>query len=285
MDKKILLAGLHNTGKTTYIAALSYMLSNFDESFPFRLGSLENGEDEYLSIIANAWMRLEPVPRTNHTKLQGESVSINVINNSDGEKFSLQIPDFSGETFRRQFENREWDQEFEETVRGLSGMMLFINPTDVNNRPKLLIARNEAEQALGIFNTNHGVEFKPYSTEDTCNQVKLADCLQFITQYASTRFPIKLAVVVSMWDQVQTLGEESSPTDWIKYQTPLLYQYLSCNSEYFCTKFFGISSQGGDYEEREKIVELDSMKRVLVVDDFSASNDITQPIVWITNDN
>jgi hypothetical protein len=54
MNKKILLAGLHNTGKTTYVAALWYMLSNYDDHFPVKLGSLEHGEDTYLNQISNA---------------------------------------------------------------------------------------------------------------------------------------------------------------------------------------------------------------------------------------
>ncbi len=283
MNKKILLAGLHNTGKTTYIAALWYMLSNYDNSFPIKLGSLEHGEDEYLNRIANAWMRFEPVPRTNQAKLQGEQVIINVIDNENGETFSLDIPDFSGETFKKQFENREWDLEFQSAVEGLHGMVLFINPTDENNMPKLLQLINEIQQFYGISENNDGVQFVPYDSSHTCNQVKLIDCLQFLARYGKTSYPLKVSIVISLWDKVEPIAEYTHiPEIWVEKHLPLLHQFLTTNSETFNCCYFGISSQGGDYDQRESLAELDPMKRVRVCEGGTISNDISKPILWIT---
>lgn len=284
MNKKVLLAGMHNTGKTTFIAALWYMLSNFDDDAQIRLGSLEKGEDHYLKLICDCWMSFNPVPRTSQTKTKGEQVVINIKKTSTDESISLDIPDFSGETFKNHFDNREWDTDYVETIKNLDGIILFVNPTDENNKPKLLVLRNEILQNFyGINPTNEGVAFIPYDTSHTSNQVKLVDCLQFIEKYSEIKWPIKLSLVVSLWDKVDEAYEGViNPELWIKQNLPLLFQYLNCNKEIFISNYFGISAQGGDYKDREALAELDPMKRVKVREGDNIHEDISRPILWIT---
>jgi hypothetical protein len=227
-------------------------------------------------------MRFEPVPRTNQAKTAGEQVRINMVRTSNGETITLDIPDFSGETFRKHFENREWDPEFRDAIADLQGIVLFINPDDLNNRPRLLILENEYKQILGIKEDNDVVDFVPYDTSHTSNQVKLVDCLQFIEKYGRIARPIKISIAISMWDRLELVGNKLTPEEWTKLQLPLLYQYMFCNSEIFETKYFGVSSQGGNYDDRESLAVGNAMERVKVVEGTVQNHDICRPILWIT---
>ncbi len=277
---KILFTGLVATGKTTYIAAMWYMLFHNRKS-QLALGELTT-EDEYLNIICEKWMSFEPVLRT-PLKNSGEKVTINVVDKITGKTIELNIPDFSGETFRSHFDQREWTEEFKEILKDTSGVLLFVNPTQTNNMPKLVIREHELMRLFGEEPNNDGVIFEKYDPSHTPNQVKIVEELQFFEKYGDIESPLKIAIIISQWDDVDKAKENlPAPEQWLKHHLPLLYQYCKCNSSIFQVRVYGISAQGGDYRDREELAEKNHLERVFITDGNECNNDILKPIIWVT---
>lgn len=281
-DKKILFTGLPLTGKTTFIAALWYMLYNHKNDAKLKLGPLTGVDDQYLNEMSDAWMRYEDVPRTSRNKLAGENVTINTINMENGQNILLDIPDFSGETFKDHYDQRVWTEDFYNRIQDTSSIMLFVSPRQRNNRPKLIVMEQDLLRHMGAKIPKKIVDFTEYDPEYTPNQVKIVDELQFFKKYANWQWPIKIALMISAWDGVQVQPDvTTTPEEWLKWHVPLLYQYLKCNPELFDVRYFGISAQGGNYKNKEQIVEIDPMDRIQLQQDKVYINDITNPILWL----
>jgi hypothetical protein len=281
--KKILLAGLPGTGKTTFIGALWYFVNSDHDYKTLKLHTLEEGEDFYLNDIASHWMQYKPAPRTNLlSKPGGNRVVMNLKELSSNEEIILDIPDFNGETFNQHFENRQWTNEFDRIASEMSGLLLFINPYDSNNVAKLLYRENEYQLLFGEQTSAASTATVTWNPKLSPNQVKLVEFLQFL-QIHKKYDCLKVSIVISLWDKVNEVDHLFTPDKWLEQNLPLLHQYLISNPSKLDFKVFGISSQGGDYEiphEVEKLIEKESIKRIIVNVDGEISNDISLPILW-----
>ncbi|MFQ6601887.1 TRAFAC clade GTPase domain-containing protein [Flavobacterium sp. C3NV] len=280
-NKGILFSGLPESGKTTYLAALWYYVFNNVEEGEFEYGSLENGELEYLNLISRNWAGCNEVIRTNQNKI--ENVKIKLIHKITGKSIVLNIPDISGETFKTQFADREWDEEFESILDTVDGIILFIDPRDVKNKPRLIYHEFQNYRYFGqaMIKT---VEERPWTEDLVPSQVKLVDFLQMI-DFKKPQVLRKISVVVSCWDLIKV---DLKPEIWCKNELPLLHQYLTANDEIFNVRYFGVSSQGGDYEIhdiRNALISSEPLQRIKVNDGIKNSNNILSPILWITDEN
>ncbi len=283
---KILLLGLPNTGKTTFIAALWYYVRSDAATKSLILNSLEKGEHEYLNKISMEWLSFEKVPRTNPGVI--EPVLMNLKNVKTGEIILLDIPDFSGEIFREHFDNREWSKELFELFDEIVGTLIFINPNDHKNRPALVSDAIEAAAILGEVPPliNDLSKLIPWDSTHTSNQVKLVEHLQMISYYKDEILPMKIGIIISAWDKVEDIKEPKVyPEEWLKLHLPLLYQYLTTNQSNFICEYFGISAQGVDYDDKDGINELFDVPaedRICVKQGNNIFNDIAQPISWVS---
>jgi hypothetical protein len=172
----------------------------------------------------------------------------------------------------------------------VNGLLLFINPTDSKNRPQMIADEIDIAIALGeeIQNSNEGISFKPWTPEMASTQVKLVDELQFIAFHKPNIVPIKVAILISAWDQIDDgldISGKIDPELWLKNHLPLFYQFLQCNSDNFAYKIFGVSAQGFDYEKKEKVTDSSHKApndRVVIREGNNVSNDITKPIIWVS---
>lgn len=280
-EKSIIFSGLPESGKTTFLAALWFFIFSSTDDDDYTCDTLEDGELEYLNGISKNWASCEEVIRTNQNKI--EEVVINLKHKLSEKSMSLLIPDMRGETFNSQFEHREWDEEFDTILDGAYGMLLFVDPRDKKNKPRLIFKENQQYKVFeeAMINDN-----PPQSwTEDLApSQVKLVDFLQMI-DFHKPNVLRKISVVVSCWDELET---EKDPEIWCKKEVPLLYQYLDSNDHLFDVKYFGVSAQGGSYEKTEAkdlLLQLeDPLQRIKVTDGKLETNNILSPILWITDD-
>lgn len=279
-DKGILFSGLPESGKTTFLAALWYFIFNSTKEHEYTYDSLENTELEYLNSISLNWAGCEDVIRTNQNKI--EMVSIKMVHNTSGNSMTLTIPDISGETFNTQFQDREWDEEFDYLLENVYGIILFIDPRDKKNKPRLIYHES---QHFRIFDEMMVNEYSEQSwTENLVpSQVKLVDFLQMV-DFHKPNFIKKISVIISCWDLIDS---NSKPELWCKQELPLLHQYLNSNEQLFKVKYFGVSSQGGSYESehiKENLINKEPLDRIIVTDGLNTSNNILDPILWITNE-
>lgn len=296
---RILFAGMHESGKTTFIAALWDYINSDRSDRKITLNSLANSENQYLEKIRGEWLQCKKVSRTNLN--ESETVKMDVKIGAD--YIVLEIPDISGELFNTHFQLREWEVDYDNLVKQMCGILLFINPKDKRNRTQYIADAMaiEAEiEGMSARNNDSGVageglteekaenftpmDFLSWSEEYTSNQVKLVDILQLIGSRVTIESPLRISVVISKWDLLE-VNIGGSPESWLRLNMPLLHQFLTCNSDIFQLEVFGVSAQGGDYgntEKRNRLLALDPYARPLVKHRDVFINDITAPITWLT---
>lgn len=294
---RILFAGMPESGKTTFIAALWDYINSDKIDKKLVLKTLANSENQYLEKMRSEWLQCEPVSRTNLN--EGETVTMNIDRSDNGQNVILEIPDISGELFNSHFQTRDWDVDYYEIVRGMRGLLLFINPQDKKNRTVYLSDLNEVEKQLDseviaeeiseeektkkfVLKKEPILEFAPWSEEYTSNQVKLVELLQFLKDQKSSIGHLQVSVIISRWDIIEK-AMSVTPDDWLKEKMPLLHQYIVCNQDFFKSKTFGVSAQGGNYKkEKDKLLSLNPYDRPKVKLEKDFINDITEPIIWLT---
>lgn len=238
-----LLIGLPNTGKTSFLAALWYMVGQSSLSCALKLEKLD-GDSQYLNQIRDAWSEYRPVPRN---KADSEKPVAMWLKNRDTDAVGrLSFPDLSGEAFRSQWTERQLATTYDKSLREATGGVLFVNPENII-KPHRIDTVNVVLDEIGGDEAKQKAKIKekPWDKELSPTQVKLVDILQFMAGRSYFQPSFRLAIVVSAWDRVTPANRQ--PSDWIEKELPLLKQFLESNSELFDVSFYGISAQGGRY--------------------------------------
>ncbi len=244
-----LLIGLPGAGKTSFLAALWFMVDQSDIDCDLQLQKLY-GERQYLNKIRDAWLEYKSVPRN----FSDSEVAVSMIlkRRDTGAEVELNFPDLSGESFRLQWTERQYTKQYDMRLRKADGAMLFVHPDKIV-KPIRIETVNALAGALDDDvvakepSSDNGlpVSIKPWDIETAPTQVQLVELLQFILSRDYFSPPFRLAVMVSAWDLVAK--HYKSPREWLYKQMPLLAQFLDCNNESFTVVFYGISAQGGKY--------------------------------------
>lgn len=287
-NNKIILCGLPSSGKTTFIAALWYIL--FHDDIPASL-SLENYplNRKYLSRISEKWCKCSEIGRTIIDEVK--SVSLQLRDKS--QVFDLVIPDMSGETWRSFWCDRVCPAHAYESIQDATGIILFLHPalnvpsveiTEINgmagfhaNGPDHLDQESTVKPLSG---TTEKVKYKEWDPKKTPTQVAIIDILQSLISRFMKGKEVKLSIVISAWDLV--INENLTPEEYIESYFPLLNQFLAFSGNFFGIKIFGISAQGGDISTKDGKNELmdkdEPFERILVVEGHTENHDITAPI-------
>jgi hypothetical protein len=243
-DRQVLLIGLPGAGKTSFLAALWYMVNQTTEDCALTLDRLD-GDSTHLDRIRHSWLEYQPVART---FLDSEKVvSMRLKNRVSGDGVRLTFPDLSGESFRLQWTERQFTKSYDKLLRQADGAILFVHPRVVKpNRidmADVLVAAQQGEDKNdGVSGEAFG---SPWEIEKAATQVQLIELLQFISSRDYFRPPFKVSMVVSAWDLLLALG--INPVGWISQELPMLWQFLASNGQLFHPSFYGLSAQGAQY--------------------------------------
>jgi hypothetical protein len=280
--KNIVLMGLPATGKTSFLAALWYLVQHSQVASSLRLEKLE-GDSKYLNNISKAWAAYEPVP---HTRIDSETVVSMLLKDvRTNQTLKLSFPDLSGESFTLQWTMRQFTQGYDTFLRGASGAILFVSPLQYLKPIRIDQANPLIEEILSGQQKQEPLQdrsdpIKPWNPERTPTQVQLVDLLQFILGHDYFAPPFRLAVVISAWDKPSQLN--MSPVEWLAKEFPLFHQFLSSNQKAFDTAIYGLSAQGGDYSQRNALMDKTPSDRIEVVGiGISNSHDLTEPLQWL----
>ncbi|MDW5312995.1 hypothetical protein [Rhizobium sp. PL01] len=301
-----MVIGLQASGKTTFAAALWYILANGGVSTVLARG-LHAGDYSYLDKIADLWERGYKVPRTEHYEHQ--TISINLVDPSSGKSMSLTFADLPGEGFERAFATRRLAEPIAEALQGVHGLLLFVSaavgPDDISI---LDIAKGvgledefvdddddhedsvipEGDRSGGNTSTETSApKFVPFTPGETPRDVQIVDILQSLQQRpVGGSFP-RIVVIVSAWDKVV---RAANPAEWLFTNMPLLDQYL--RNTHIPTRIYGVSAQGGDVPkdstapdqlERQKLLLISNASaRVEVVGYGADKHDLTHAIRWLS---
>lgn len=267
-NKKIIIAGLPNAGKTTYIAALNGLIRGNTE---FSLVS--NGvskEQAYLNKITDKWLQCKEVLRsTEDTPLL---IDFPLLRKDDGVAFSIEIPDVMGEIYEDIIRN-DFNNEFEQYCKGASGIFFFIN-----NMEDLLL-KEEAKNAVGDTITENtesqNTDEIVITSDRMTSMVKNILVLKYLRQTIGN---VRLVVAVSSWDKEETRFDNIE--DYFTKKCPALYNYICYHFTEF--KLYGISAQGADYRDGTNNLEekMDKNERAYVFDS-ERHNDLSLPLVYL----
>lgn len=224
---KCLIAGLPDAGKSTYIAALSYILEHPSEGQALRI-NIRNDDRTYINKLSEAWLNQEALERTTQGEFNRLTFS---ITDKNAEKFNLTIPDIAGEEFKSLIQNR--DSFLEEWDADCNGLLLFIK--ELPNIPIL-------QEQIGETNQSSENTFPEFSVDLISIDIQIILLIKTLLK----KFPIKnLVLCISAWDEL--IDVYSKPVECIKDRFPMLYNFIMY---YFpdC-KIFGVSAQGGAYND------------------------------------
>jgi len=276
---KILLVGLPSTGKTSFLAALRHYIGAPIPNKKLKQYQLSTN-DEYLHKIYLDWLGCKQPTRTSSNDGHKVDIELFLKHTDSEEKLILNVPDVAGETFMQQWELRIWTERYLRQVKESDGLIIFIRPDTLVNLTLLhkIYDLTDAEDSGSDDST-----IEPWSPRKATTQVILIELIQFHLSHF-TRSPMPIALVISAWEKEEE--RKLTPAQWLEKDMPLLSQFLLANQEKLTNNIYGISAQGGDFEEpeeRDRLQELsEEADRIKVqVGSEKPSNDITEPIQWL----
>jgi hypothetical protein len=312
IDRQILFAGLSATGKTSYLA-LAYQAIVQARAGAIRLGAFDD-DREHVNEISAALLRAEEAERT-YVEAEHELT----LSLTDGiNDFRLQVPDLSGETWEHALSDRRWATALDQRVRQAEGIIIFVHSTDL----ELGLRISTADGAFGDLagpeahndaaDTDHASGTEPApgldrtSSDDKAGepldvaigdgddagfadvegerkqitQVSVLDLIQLCAERV-TAAPLRVAIIVSAWDLVQ--DDLADPTAWMDENAQMPKQFLESNADKVEATFWGVSAQGGDWQDatkRSALLTEDAIDRATVVDANGDKASVIAPIVW-----
>lgn len=274
--KKILLCGLPESGKTTFLAALWYLLNNNHEvTTELSSGSLPPNR-EYLNRLTEKWCRFKQTERTKMDEVQDILLHLK----DETTEVDLHMPDMSGETWRNLWGTRMCAPHVAEWSQSTLGIILFMH-ADKINVPIDIISQNDLANVAGV--PTIATDSVPWNPDDSPTQVVLIDILQLLASPPLGRRGRRLVVIISAWDKAD--GSRLTPDKYLQAHLPLLHQFIRCSGTFSEVKVFGVSAQGGDLDSEKDAARLKDenvpSKRIRVLEDHDSSHDLTIPIKWL----
>jgi hypothetical protein len=289
---KCLLMGLPATGKTTFLAALWYLLHCGEVDTELSFQEL-HGDHSHLEQICQKWLSMEPLERT---LIAGDTeVSMRLKDVQSGRAVEIAFPDLAGESFETQWTDHVILESYRQLVEDCQGSLLLIHPGRIRDDVlipevmpvvKAVEAVASAAQVASDFIPEELLNSPKKGTPEwnpqfAPTQLQLVEIVQILLSIAP-RKPFPLAVLVSAWDTLES--HDKTPSEWIAGRLPLLYQFLLANNESVVVRYYGVSAQGADYGEHSKRLRAYKRQsgRITVIEERKAkSHDLTVPIRWV----
>ena len=260
--QKVVLVGLPESGKSTFVAALWGVVTSHKISGSLRLSKFR-GDDSYLNELHQNWVELRPFDRT---KIASEGLGEMELGSADGTTVgTLILPDLSGERFAKQWEKRRVLIDHLRHLEESSGLLLFVHSKKIEKGELINRDMNALDEIVAVQAPKSKVAEEvreielPVLLKHSPTQTVLVDLLQ--TSLNLTNKSMKVSVIVSAWDLVMEDG--LTPTDWLQKKLPLLAQYLESSNRNIAYSVFGISAQGGRIDEIEEKGKADERNRAI----------------------
>ena len=270
MNAGVLLAGLQETGKTSYLALL-YAAISTNKAGAVKLGNYQD-DREYLNGISERLIRCEEAVHTQVEENRELALSLTI----DGRDSFLRIPDLSGETWEHALRDRRWPRTVAERADSADGFIVFVHVRSLDVGLTIADAA-AATDALGEEPLEEDDAARSERLQPT--QVSLVDLLQLLCERRKARLS-PAAIVVSAWDLV---GPDLSPSAWLERNCPLTHQYLIANHRWLEATVFGVSAQGGSFRDEKVRVTLegeDPVDRARIVSADGSSGRVEDPLLW-----
>lgn len=266
-----LIAGLPQTGKTTYIVAFYSIEKNGDSGHKLVFNELPN-DTSFLDRQKNNWQQFQIVERTS-TEIR--NLQFCLKSTESGEIVELCLPDIKGEIFQNVIHGN-MPEEIEELLRNADTLMLFVK----NEKEMALEDQNEDEEEPEEQDKEQNIATIPINLdiENISGWIKNIVVLKYISEKVGRHLPI--AICISAWDKIEH-GNDSAE-EWMKREHPLFYNHVTELYENY--KFYGVSAQGMEYgidNNTDEIEQRMEKKQRAFIYDAKKSYDITEPIYFL----
>jgi len=274
-SKTLCMVGLPETGKTTYLTA--FFIAAEEGTGEVSLAGYTDANRKYLNERMEELAECRRVTRTNEQ--EPEELRL-VLRFDSGAEESLLVPDLWGERIERAADKRRIDEEFGKLTVESNAVLLFLRPggstpgegqhafadlcriagLDPEVEPGNVIAPERWEIALAPA------------------QVRHVDIVQELMALRGGA-PLRLCLVISAWDKT---NQELSPKEWLWENLSLLVQMID-SQDYIEWTAFGISAQGGDFEndeDRKRLLDTELIERPIVVALDGEASNIFAPVRW-----
>ncbi len=284
MERRYPVVGLPDTGKSTFLAALWHAVNAGEHECAMELAETPV-DASHLNTLVKVWQECRRQARTSTAQLRLSTVRLR--SKASGDVFALTFPDAAGEEFERYVATRSCEPEFLESFRDCEGLLLFVTADrrwdDISVREEQIFT-----QAAGGAENPKPEERKPgpWSMKELPEQVKLVELLQFFNEAPFSRMQRRVAIVVSAWDVLDALPPPKSPRRWLAEVMPLLWQYFVNSGDLFEWEVFGVSAQGGAFDDqvtREALAARMPRERLRCVqgDAVAHSADVSRVVAWL----
>ena len=278
----ISVIGLPASGKTTFLAALWHMIRESGAVTRLRFDKFSECNYEHINVLAKRWRAGKKQQRT---QTSGYKVVRMRLKDASDNPFEVSFPDMPGEDFSRMWEKRELDDSMKAMLTA-PAILLLING-DTIKFPAWIVDHLAIAREVGL-EPSEG-EMIDWSPNIAPTQVQIVEILQFLMSGELDIGPRRLAILISAWDEVEEEG--LNPAELLECKLPLLYQYLRNSRDPWNWHIWGVSAQGGVYEDQDKgeiLEETIALRdltrpsdRIRVVDGEIMSSDITLPLNWL----
>lgn len=279
--KNYCMLGLPASGKTTFLAAFTYMLMEHTKevSLHMKPGASPEGFTAQFREEIDRWTNFLPL---NHTGVGQIHRMKYTLYSADEVPYILDVPDRSGETFRSMIEDRYIDDNMREDWSRADEILFFVNfeKMDMGDKDALFTEiPPKIQEIMAESSENASAGEKTFMFPD---QYALVELLQML--YDIRKDITKIKFIISAWDKVQEENKEAGkilPEEIFQDKLPLVYQFICANTEEFAVQYWGVSAQGGDLQDEAEIErmveEVEAMKRVQVVEpDGTISFDLSK---------
>lgn len=242
-EKRILIAGLPDAGKSSYIGALNGVMSQDGECSITR--DDKGTEWAYVNGLTEKWFDCEVVEHSS----DGETKYIQwPLRRKDGQEIKLTIPDMKGEVYY-DIINDDFDPQLAEFCKDAQGILFFINKMNrFQLKDHLMVLINDEGEEKDKENNVEKTE--SISAKAEADKIKLnistmpdmTKNLLVIKYLRELMGDVKIAIAISAWDE---RSNYNNVEDFFKTVCPAIYNYVRYNFHFY--RFFGVSAQGAKY--------------------------------------
>lgn len=264
-EKKILIVGLSNAGKTTYLGALNGALRQ-EGNLCLKYGGKSSNED-YLNKITEKWLGGEKIEHTSDGEPQYIKWHLKI---QDDVAIDITIPDMKGEMYEGII-NNDFDENLNEYCKDVCGILLFVNkiqkPVLKDDANKTMTQPAEASKGTSADQ----IKLTPELMSDVTKNILVVKYLKELIG------DVRIVVAVSSWDMLTTFN---SIQEYCEKQIAGLYNYVRHNfkKHWFC----GVSAQGFDIDSYPpNLDELTSTGKRAYIYETEKDYDISKPLKYL----
>lgn len=234
---KCMIAGLPESGKSTYIGALWYCLRHpVDDKKPKLIADNNDLPDDIgvLNKLGDAYKSMKSINRTNSNE-ESESVCINLIDPETKRTIQVEVPDFLGETFRDLVKLEE-SELLKGWIDKADYLLYFISDISVI----------EFEDDYGSEDDETTAPAKEIPPFDVTTISSTAMNIMVLKSLLSKKKFEKIVIALSLWDKMTDNGKKANnPEKYLEENSPALYNYIMNNIQN--VQIIGLSAQGCEY--------------------------------------